>query len=188
MNRQTLSAFLSPTFMLSVVTLVVLLFSVNSFAESRATKGTSRSLDDKVQSLKKEVMELNRDLFILEEELLFPTSTQVAVFLSVDVGNYFKLDSVELKIDNKTVTHYLYTKQERAALSRGGVQRLYLGNIKKGERELVAVFRGPGPNGRDYRRGTKLKFEKGSGTKYIELQITDVSKKLQPEFIIKEWE
>ncbi|MFV2055177.1 MAG: AraC family transcriptional regulator [Thiohalomonadales bacterium] len=180
MNRQIFLAVL--------VALMVLLLPPAALSESRATKGTSRSLDDKVQALKKEVMQLNRDLFILEEELLFPTSTQIAVFLSVDVGNYFKLDSIELKIDDKTVTHYLYTKQEREALSRGGVQRLYLGNVKKGERELVAVFRGPGPNGREYRRGTKLKFEKGSGTKYIELQITDVSKKLQPEFIVKEWE
>jgi len=153
-----------------------------------ANRGASASLDDKVQSLKKEVMELNRDLLLLEEELLFPTSTQISVFLSLDVGNYFQLDSVELKIDDKTVTNYLYTKQEREALQRGGVQRLYMGNIKKGKRELVAVFKGPGPNGREYKRATKLEIEKGSGTKYIELKITDVTKKLQPEFVVKEWE
>jgi len=161
---------------------VLLIVSVSQAAENPAT------LDDKIQSLKKEVMKLNRDLFILEEELLFPTSTQVAVFLSTDVGNYFKLDSVQLKIDDKVVTNYLYTKQERDALSRGGVQRLYIGNIKKGKRELVAIFKGPGPNGREYRRATSHVFEKGSGTKYIELKITDVSRKLQPEFVIKEWE
>ena len=148
----------------------------------------AQTLDDKVQSLKKEVMQLNRDLFILEEELLFPASTQVAVFLATDVGNFFKLDSVELKIDDKVVTNYLYTQQEVEALSRGGVQRLYVGNIKKGKRELVAVFRGPGPNGREYKRGTTYVFEKGSGTKYIELKITDKSQKLQPEFVVKEWE
>lgn len=159
-----------------------------SVSASSASRNASASLDDKVQSLKKEVMQLNRDLLLLEEELLFPTSTQIAVFLSLDVGNYFQLDSVELKIDDKTVTHYLYTKQEREALQRGGVQRLYLGNVKKGKREIVAVFKGPGPNGREYRRATKLEFEKGASTKYIELKITDVSKKLQPDFIIKEWE
>jgi len=153
-----------------------------------AADNSAANLDDKIQSLKKEVMKLNRDLFILEEELLFPTSTQVAVFLSADVGNYFKLDSVQLKIDDKVITNYLYTNQEREALSRGGVQRLYVGNIKKGKRELVAIFTGPGPNGREYRRATSHVFEKGSGTKYIELKITDVSRKLQPEFVVKEWE
>ena len=155
---------------------------------SLAADNSAANLDDKIQNLKKEVMKLNRDLFILEEELLFPTSTQIAVFLSTDVGNYFKLDSVQLKIDDKVVANYLYTKQEREALSRGGVQRLFIGNVKKGKREIVAVFKGPGPNGREYKRATTHVFEKGSGTKYIELKITDVSQKLQPEFIVKEWE
>ena len=147
-----------------------------------------QSLDDKVQALKQEVMKLNRDLFILEEELLFPTSTQIAVFLSSDVGNFFRLDSVQLKIDDKVVTNYLYTKQEIEALHRGGVQRLFTGNVKKGKHELVAVFKGPGPNGREYKRGQKFEIDKGSSTKYIQLKITDKSKKLQPEFEISEWE
>jgi len=155
---------------------------------SATSDNGAATLDDKIQNLKKDVMKLNRDMFMLQEELLFPTSTQISVFLSTDVGNYFKLDSVQLKIDDKVVTNYLYTKQERDALARGGVQRLYVGNIKKGKRELVAIFTGPGPNGREYRRATSHVFEKGSGTKYIELKITDVSRKLQPEFIVKEWE
>ena len=155
---------------------------------SATSDNGAATLDDKVQNLKKDVMKLNRDMFMLQEELLFPTSTQISVFLSTDVGNYFKLDSVQLKIDDKVVTNYLYTDQERAALARGGVQRLYMGNIKKGKRELVAIFTGPGPNGREYRRATSHVFEKGAGTKYIELKITDVSRKLQPEFVVKEWE
>jgi hypothetical protein len=97
----------------------------------------------KVQDLKKEVKSLNRDLFILEEELLFPSSTQLAVFVSVDVGNFFRLDSVQLKIDNKIVANHLYTRRELESLSRGGVQRLFLGNVKSGEHELVAIFSGP---------------------------------------------
>lgn len=168
--------------------LVILIALLLLVPPSLAAENSAANLDDKIQTLKKEVMKLNRDLFILEEELLFPTSTQVAVFLSTDVGNYFKLDSVQLKIDDKVVANYLYTKQEREALTKGGVQRLFIGNVKKGKREIVAVFKGPGPNGREYKRGTTHVFEKGSGTKYIELKITDVSQKLQPEFIVKEWE
>ena len=171
-----------------VVFIVVLLLVPLALVSQTQAAENAANLDDKIQSLKKEVMKLNRDLFILEEELLFPTSTQVAVFLSTDVGNYFKLDSVQLKIDDKVVANYLYTKQEREALGKGGVQRLFIGNVKKGKREIVAVFRGPGPNGREYKRGATHVFEKGSGTKYIELKITDVSQKLQPEFVVKEWE
>ena len=147
-----------------------------------------KSVDQDVQSLKKQLIDLNRDLFKLEEELLYPASTQVAVFLSVDVGTFFALDSVELKLDDKDVTDYLYTEREVKALHRGGVQRLYLGNLKAGEHELIAFFTGKGPHERDYRRGTTIKFDKAIGAKYIELKISDRTASLQPEFVVRQWE
>lgn len=147
-----------------------------------------RSLDGRVQDLKKEVLEINRDLYILEEELLFPANTQMAVFVSVDVGDFFDLDSVQLKVNDKEVANYLYTKREVEALHRGGVQQLYIGNIASGEHELIAVFVGKGPSGRDYRRGANVKIVKGLGAKYLELKISDKEIKHQPEFVIKEWQ
>lgn len=147
-----------------------------------------RTLDADVQDLKKQVLDLNRDLFLLEEELLFPANTQVAVFISMDVGEFFGLDSVELKIDNKDVANYLYTEREADALLKGGVQRLFIGNFKAGEHELVAVFTGAGPHTRDYRRAASLVFEKGIGPKYVELTISDRETTQQPEFVVKEWE
>lgn len=148
----------------------------------------TRGLDEQVQGLKKDVVDLNKELFILQEELLFPANTQVAVFLSVDVGDFFALDSVQLKIDNKEVINYLYTPREVDALLKGGVQRLYVGNLKVGMHELVAFFDGKGPNDRPYKRGASIKFEKGIGAKYLELKIDDRQRKLQPEFEIKDWE
>jgi hypothetical protein len=148
----------------------------------------TRGLDEQVQGLKKDVVDLNRDLFVLEEELLFPANTQVAVFLSVDVGSFFALDSVQLKIDRKEVIDYMYTPREVEALLKGGVQRLYLGNLKVGQHELVAFFNGKGPNQRPYKRGASIKFEKGIGAKYLELKIDDRQRKLQPEFEIRDWE
>jgi hypothetical protein len=147
-----------------------------------------RTLDEETQDLKKQVLDLNRDLFLLEEELLFPSNTQTAVFISMDVGEFFGLDSVELKIDDKDVANYLYTEREAEALLKGGVQRLYIGNLKAGEHELVAVFTGQGPHTRDYRRAASVLFEKGIGPKYIELSISDRETKQQPEFVVKEWE
>jgi hypothetical protein len=147
-----------------------------------------RSMDQDVQALKKEVLDLNRELFVLEEELLFPANTQVAVFVSMDVGEFFALDSVTLKIDNKEVANYLYTEREAQALLKGGVHRVYIGNLKAGEHELIALFTGQGPNVRDYRRGATIKLEKGVGAKYVELKISDRALKAQPEFIVKEWE
>jgi hypothetical protein len=148
----------------------------------------TRGLDQDIQGLKKDVVDLNKDLFILEEELLFPANTQLAVFLSVDVGDFFALDSVQLKLDQKEVINYLYTPRERDALLKGGVQRLYLGNLKVGPHELVAFFNGSGPNARAYKRGASLRFEKAVGAKYLELKINDRQRKFEPEFEIKDWE
>lgn len=161
---------------------------VDNVAAEAESQDSFRSIDQDVQDLKKEVLDLNRDLFLLEEELLFPANSQVAFFLSMDVGEYFELDSVSLKIDGKEVANYLYTEREVSALLRGGVHRVHMANLKTGEHELVAVFVGKGPQARDYRRGATVTIEKGIGAKYIELEITDRVKKQQPEFIIKDWE
>ncbi len=147
-----------------------------------------QSLEDQVQALKKDILAINRELFILEEELLFPTNTQVAVFLSLDTGTFFQLDSVEIRIDDKVVSHYLYTRREVEALRRGGIHRVYFGNLRAGEHELTAFFTGLGPRERPYRRGATLTFEKGPGPQYLELQIVDVEDKQQPEFRIKAWD
>jgi hypothetical protein len=153
-----------------------------------APPGDFKTLDQEVQGMKKEVIDLNRDLFVLQEELLFPANTQVAVYVSMDVGAFFALDSVTLKIDNKEVKNYLYTAREAEALLKGGVQEIYLGNLKVGKHELVAFFTGKGPVERGYKRGATITFDKGVGAKYLELKITDRVTKHQPEFKIKDWD
>jgi hypothetical protein len=146
------------------------------------------TIDGRIQDVKADVIKLNRDLLVLEEELLFPANTQVALFVSMDVGVLFQLDSVQIKLDDKVVANYLYTQLEVDALHRGGVQRVYLGNLKTGQHELVAFFTGKGPHERNYRRGANVKFEKTTEAKYIELRIQDSTGKLQPEFDIKLWQ
>ncbi len=159
-----------------------------SAASAGSEGGGFKSLDQEVQTLKKDVLDLNRELFVLEEELLFPANTQVAVFVSMDVGEYFAIDSVSLKLDNKEVANYLYTEREAQALLKGGVHRVFLGNLKAGDHELIAVFTGQGPHARDYKRGATMKLTKGVGAKYVELKISDRASKAQPEFVVKEWE
>jgi hypothetical protein len=145
------------------------------------------SLDTRVQDLKAEIIRLNRDLLILEEELLFPAGTQVAVFVSMDVGKLFELESVQVKLNDKVVAQHLYTGLEVQALHRGGVQRLYVGNLRAGAHSIDAFFTGKGPHERDYKRGTTIKFDKGTEPRWIELRIKDSTQKLQPEFDVKVW-
>lgn len=157
-------------------------------AAAPAAEVPQRALNEQVQDIKKQALELNRDLFALEEDLLFPANTQVAVFVSMDVGKFFQLDAVQIKLDDKIVANYLYTARQIDALQRGGVQRLYVGNVKGGKHELVAVFTGRGPHQRDYRRGATYTFDKADQPKYLELKIVDSTANYEPEFQIKEWQ
>ncbi len=143
---------------------------------------SAQGTGDDLESVKKDLTELKRDLVILEEDLLFPASSQVAVFLSMDVGEFFQLDAVTVKIDGKDVTHYLYTDRQVDALMRGGVQRLYLGDVQQGKHRLTAFFTGRGPSERDYRRAASVEFEKSFEPAFIELAIRDSESKYQPEF------
>lgn len=139
-----------------------------------------------VENLKVSVLNLNRDLLILEEELLYPPSNQVAVYLSMDIGQFFNLDAVKVEIDNKLVASELYTDKQINALYRGGVQRLYMGNLKAGQHEIAAFFTGRGPQ-QDYKRAAKLVVNKTQSPLVLELKIIDSTAQLQPNFDIKEW-
>jgi hypothetical protein len=166
----------------------VLAVALCAAAAPVAAQTATANLDDRIQDVKGDVIRLNRDLMVLEEELLFPANTQVAIFVSMDVGRLFQLDSVKIRLDDKDVANYLYTPAEVQALHRGGVQRVYVGNLKAGSHELVAFFTGKGPHDRDYKRGATIRFDKGTEPKYIELQIKDSTGKLQPEFEVKVWQ
>lgn len=189
MQATALLSFLRGTRLASLLAIAALFAGpVTALHAESEDAAALKTVDQDVQALKKQLIELNRDLFKLEEELLYPASTQVAVFLSVDVGTFFALDSVTLKVDDKEVANYLYTEREVEALHRGGVQKLYLGNLKAGQHEIVAFFTGKGPHERDYRRGTTLQVEKSVGARYVELRISDREKSLQPEFVVRQWE
>lgn len=171
----------------TLITSLLLVLSM-AFAVPAAAQSGDEALDSSIEALKKEVLDLNRDLFILEEDLLFPANTQFSIFLSMNAGSLFALDSVQLKIDDKNIANHLYTERELAALRRGGVQRLYIGNLATGEHEIIAIFTGVGPQGRDYRRGKTIVIEKTSEPQFVEFVIKDDSSKEQPEFDARVWE
>lgn len=168
--------------------LLVLFVTLLPFRLVAEDAAKDAALGAQLQDVKNQVLELNRDLFILEEELLFPTNTQVAVFVSVDAGELFALDSIEVRIDDKVVTHYLYTEKQIDALRRGGVHRIYVGNLRTGKHELTAFFIGKGPEKREFKLATTAAFDKGTDPKMLELKITDASRNYQPAFNVVEWQ
>jgi hypothetical protein len=148
----------------------------------------SSNPDAEIQTLKKEVLKLNRELFMMEEDILYPESTQFTVFVSLDSGELFDLDSVQLRIDDKIVANYLYTSRELTALKKGGVQRLYQGNVKSGDHELTAYLIGKGPHNRDYKRGVTRTVNKALSPLFVELKIVDDASKEQPDFDLAVWD
>ena len=168
--------------------LLITLLPLPVMAQEAAASESSGSVALDVEALKKQVIRLNRDLFILEEDLLFPASTQFAVFLSLDTGKFLRLDAVKLKVNDDTVASHLYTERQLKALQRGGMQRLYMGNLKTGSHEITVFVEGMGPDNRAYKQAATLDFEKGTGTAALEVRIRDRSSDYQPEVAIIEWE
>lgn len=161
----------------AAVGLVVALLALSSPVMAEDT-----SLAGDLGQMKLDMAELKRDLVILEEDLLFPASSQMSVYLAVDVGEFFQLDSVTLELNGKQIAHHLYTERQADALVRGGVQRVYLGNVKQGDNQLTAYFVGRGPEGRDFRRATSVDFEKAFEPTFIQLNIADATASHQPDF------
>jgi hypothetical protein len=145
------------------------------------------AMDVKIQRLKDDVLDLNTRLFRLQEDLLYPEDSSLVIFLSVEGGNYFELDSVKLVLDDAMVTTYLYTDREVTALRKGGIQRLYMGNVKAGDHQVAAVFTGKGPQGQDYKRAENIPLTKDKGAAFLKLVIRDDAVKKQPEFVYETW-
>ena len=160
-----------------VIVLLLLAFSPLQSAE----------LDKDLADFKREVLEVNKRLLLLEEELLFPADTQVGVYVSLDVGHFFEPDSITLELDWEVIASHLYTEKEVRALRNGAVQRLAVANVKNGGHELVAFVTGDGPQGTEIRRGVNGQFEKGHGRHFVQLHIEDDAAKQQPRFRFREW-
>ena len=160
-----------------------------AMAASAAVSVEPSTLDGRIQDTKLDVIKLNRDLLVLEEELLFPANTQVALFVSMDVGQMFDLDSVQIKPRRQARLQLpLHAARSRGAASRRRAARLPRQPAQVGDHELVAFFTGKGPHDRDYKRGATVKFDKSTEPKYIELRIKDSTGKMQPEFDVKVWQ
>ena len=173
----------------NIVTAIVFAFtfSASSYAEEQQAAQSSSELAQQLEDLKSQVLQLNRELFILEEDLLFPASTQIAVFVSVDTGQFFTIDSVEVKINDKDVAGFLYTQRQRAALEQGGIQKLYLGNLKVGQYQLTAIFTGVDTEGRRITRAAEYQFEKDDESLMIELKVVDNTTSYRSQVVIEEW-
>jgi hypothetical protein len=149
----------------------LLLLALSVQAED-ISRDTIKGLDEQVQDIKKDVIDLTAELSQLEEKLLFPSNTQVSLFVSMKGDDDFRLDALQIKLDNKVVVHYLYTFRELEAMQKGGVQRIYTGNIKTGDHDMVVSVTGKAPAGGEYRRSASYTLKKDIGPRFVEINIS----------------
>lgn len=130
-----------------------------------------RGLDEQIQEIKSEVLSIAEELNRLEEKLLYPSGTQVAIFVALAEGDGMRLDAVRLRIDGQLVAHYLYSAKELEALRKGGVQRIYVGNVATGEHRLEVIVDGQRPNGDDFSHSGEFAFRKQVKPKLVGLTL-----------------
>ena len=151
-------------------TLIAVFMFVTAFAE-QVTKEQIKGLDEQVQDIKKDVLGISAELNQLEEKLLFPSNTQVWVFVSLEKNAGFKPDAVQLKLDDKDVAHHIYSFKEVEALLAGGVQRVYTGNIRTGDHRVQVSVVGKSGGSKETKT-TSHTIAKGVGPKFVEIRVS----------------
>jgi hypothetical protein len=139
--------------------------------EATAEQQQMRGLDEQVQEVKSDVLSIGAELNQLEEKLLYPSGTQVAIFVALAKGDEMRLDAVRLEIDGQLVAHYIYSAKELEALRKGGVQRIYVGNVATGEHQLNVLVDGKLKAGTDFSRTEHFTFHKEVKPKLMELRV-----------------
>ena len=139
--------------------------------DATADQQQMRGLDEQVQEVKSDVLSIAQELSRLEEKLLYPSGTQVAIFVAVAKGDQMRLDAVRIQIDGQLVAHYIYNFKELEALRKGGVQRIYVGNVSTGEHKLDVVVDGKLEGGSDFSRTEHFTIRKEVKPKSVELTL-----------------
>jgi len=158
--------------LLCAIALVLLAGTHGVSAETQSvTKEQMQSLDEQIQEIKSDALSIAAELSGLEEKLLYPSNTQVAVFVSLSEGEDFRLDSLQIQIDGERVAHYIYSFKELEALKKGGVQRIYTGNISTGEHQLNVLVAGKLSGGKDLETTESFSFRKDIEPKLVAITL-----------------
>ena len=157
-----------------IVMITALVLSASAYGQD-ISRQQLKGLDEQVQEIKADVLAIAAELNQLEEKLLYPSNTQVAVFVSLADGETFRLDSVQIVLDGKPVAHYIYTFKELEALKKGGVQRIYTGNIRSGHHDLQVAVAGKSAGGTNFQNMERFKVAKQVGPKIVEIVLKDQS-------------
>lgn len=150
--------------------LLLCLVNVHGWAQQN-TREQMRGLDEQVQEIKSDILSISQELSRLEEKLLYPSGTQVAIFVALAKGDQMRLDAVRLQIDGQLVAHHIYSSKELEALRKGGVQRIYVGNVATGDHKLEVLVDGKIEGGADFSTTERFTFCKEVKPKPVQLTL-----------------
>jgi hypothetical protein len=142
----------------------------DSYADD-SYRAQMKGLDEQVQEIKSDVLSIDAELKRLEEKLLYPSNTHVALFVALPKGESMRLDAVQIQLDGKLVAHYIYSFKELEALQKGGVQRIYTGNLPTGSHQLEVSVIAKLEGGKDYAQSEKFTIDKGIEPKLIGITL-----------------
>lgn len=155
-----------------VLTLLALFCATSSVAQELSGDQV-KSLDGQVQEIKSDVLNIASELNNLEERLLYPSGTQLSIFIAVDQEKPFRLDAVKIEIDGDLATHHIYSFKELEALQMGGVQRAFTGNVVAGEHAVNVTVIGKDDNGKDINTTSSFSFSKGVKPKTLGITLRE---------------
>ena len=162
---------IAPARFKSVLWMLLAVFALAPTAVLAQQDNASQGLDEQVQEIKSDVLSIAAELNQLEEKLLYPSGTQVAIFIALAKGDQMRLDAVRLQIDGQLVAHHIYSAKELEALRKGGVQRIYVGNVATGDHQLEVLVDGKLEGGADFGRTERFAFHKDVKPKLVELTL-----------------
>ena len=168
-----------------IFVLLLCLGSVHGWAQQNDQQ-QMRDLDEQVQKIKSDILNISKELSQLEEKLLYPSGTQVAIFIALAKGDQMRLDAVRLQIDGQLVAHHIYSFKELEALRKGGVQRIYVGNVATGDHQLEVLVDGKLEGGADFSRTDSFTFSKEVKPKLVGLTLGGLSSGNTP-ITLGEW-
>ena len=153
-----------------IIGILICIWSCTVYGQD-VTREQIKGLDEQVQEIKSDVLAIAAELNLLEEKLLYPSHTQISIFLSLTEGEKFRLDFVDIQLGEMPVAHHLYTFKELEALQLGGVQRIYTGNIKTGEHTVQVSIGGMTTGGNTFERSESFKIKKDVGPSIVEITL-----------------
>jgi hypothetical protein len=144
-------------------------------------------IDREVQAIKQEMLDINRDLALLEAELLYPAEHRLTVFLSLGSNTTMDIDALEIDLNGESLVYHRYSDAEMEALRKGGVHKAYIGSIEKGEHVLRAQLSGTGRRDQVFDIVNSARFTKLQGTRYVELLVSESTLRGVPHLTIQSW-